>query len=213
MAKATKTEIPIDSTTGRIGRTDNTIGRDRGFAVNMTDNTADGSVKLSTKRTVTKGGSSARHAQVGKYCKCDVRYKGLDALRKDRLTLWYKTMLWIKSVYLTPYMLWMKVCLLAWPELSLFVDYCFYGRWRVYNPNAFPLEGVSVTLTRLIYPLSSLGTCVAVLVPQEHHDGTVLTKVGFTPDTLTVVLPKIDTFGVCFVDVYWHYNPAKGAQP
>lgn len=213
MAKAVSTKIPIDSVSGVIAKNDRTVGRETGFAVNMTDATPDGSIKLSTKRTVPAGGSAARHAQVGKYCKCDVRYKGLDILRKDRLILWYTTMMWIKSTSLSAYALWMKICLLAWPELSLFVDYCFYGRWRIYNPNAFPLESVSVTLTGLIYPPRSTGDCVAVLVPPAHHGGTTLKTLGYSDTTLTVLLDKMDSFGVCFVDVYWHYNPATGALP
>lgn len=212
MAKATRSKIPLDSSTGRLGRTDRTLGRERGFAVNMSDATADGSTKLSTKRTVPLGGSAARHAQVGKYCKCDVRYKGLDKLRVDTFKKWYTTLLWVKSTKLAVYQLWIKVCLLAWPELSLFVDYCWYGRWEIFNEDQWDKEDVEIEISGLRYPPRSLGDCVAVLVPQEKHGGTTLQKVAFTANSLTIVIPSMKAGTICLVDLYWHYNPAKDAQ-
>lgn len=178
----------------------------------MTDNTKDGSVKISAKTAMPKGGSVARHAQVEKYCKCDVRYKGLDALRKDRLVLWYTTMMWIKSISLTAYALWMKICLLAWPELSLFVDYCYYGRWEIFNENSYAIYNASLPITHLIYSPRSLGDIVVVLVPQLKHGGTTLEKIAVGADSVTVLLPTIGGNSECIIDVYGWYNPAVGAQ-
>lgn len=177
----------------------------------MTDATRDGSIKLSTKRVMPVGGSLARHAQVDKYCKCDVRYKGLDTMRQEKFKTWYTKFLWIKSTSLTAYQLWMKVCLLAWPELSLFVDYCFYGRWEIFNLDGHDKEDVEVTLSRLWHPLRSLGDCTVMLVPPEKHGGTSLVKTAWTSSSVTVLLPSLESYGVKIIDVYWHYNPATGA--
>jgi hypothetical protein len=179
----------------------------------MTDKTADGSIKISAKTAMPKGGSVARHAQVEKYCKCDVRYKGLDALRKDRLKLWYTTMMAVKSISLTAYNLWMKICLLAWPELALFVDYCFYGRWEIFSHTGWVTHDIEITIYNLIFPPRSLGDVVVILVPQLRHGGTTLTKTGFTPTSVSFILPDLDAYGTAFVDIYWHYNPATGALP
>ncbi len=178
----------------------------------MTDNTPDGTVKLTTKRTVPRGGSAARHAQVGSYCKCDVRYKGLDSLRAQTFKKWYTALLWVKSTSLTAYQLWIKVCLLAWPELSLFVDYCWYGRWEIFNEDQWDKEDVEIEITGLRYPPRSMGDCVAMLVPPEKHGGTTLEKIAFTNHSLTVVIPTLKAGAVCLVDLYWHYQPATAAQ-
>ena len=188
------------------------MGRERGFAVNMTDATRDGSIKLSTKRVMPIGGSLARHAQVDKYCKCDVRYKGLDKLRAQTFKKWYTALLWIKSTKLTAYQLWIKVCLLAWPELSLFVDYCWYGRWEIFNEDQWDKSDVEIKIDGLSYPPRSLGDCVAVLVPQEKHGGLTLQKISFTPHSLTILLPSMRAGAICIVDLYWHYQQATAAQ-
>lgn len=209
MAKATKTKIPIDSTSGRVGRTDNTLGRDRGFAVNMTDNTADGSVKLSTKRTVTKGGSASRHEQVGNYCTCDGQYRMLDTEHISACGKWTRDVRNLPWKKLSNYLWWMKFCMLRWPEKAHFVHHAYWGRWMVMNATEEDVVGYTVTLGGMKAPMRSLTDCVPALLLPSYEIDTILWPLAFTSTSVTVSLPLVQAGKTKFVDVYWIYNPPE----
>jgi hypothetical protein len=209
VAKATKTEIPTDSVSGRLGRTDNTLGRDRAFAVNMTDNTPDGSVKLSTKKTVPPGGSDARHAQVGNYCTCDGQYRMLDTEHKDACGKWTRDVRNLPWKKLSNYLWWMKFCMLRWPEKQHFVHHVYWGRWIVINPTDTEIVGCIATFEGMMAPMRSLTDCVIAQLAPNYEIDDLLYPQAFTPSSVTACVKSVPALGSKLIDVYWIYNPPE----
>ena len=210
MAKAVSTKIPIDSITGDLNKSDRTLGRERGFAVNMTDNTRDGSIKLSTKRTMPIGGSAARHSATKRYCTCDTLYKYLDAKHKETVGKWIQTARNIPYAKLSNYLWWMKCCLKNWPEKEHFVHHAWWGRWLIENSTDADLVGYFGTFAGMQYPMRSLTDCVITTVSPTHDLLEVLWPQAFTETSVSAYVPLIPAMGTVFVDIYWLYNPPSG---
>lgn len=210
MAKGVSTEIPIDSMTGRIGRTDRTLGRERAFAVNMTDKTKDGTVKLSTKRTVPVGGSAARHDATKSYCGCDALFKLLDKEHKASAGKWIRTARNLPWKSLSDYLWWMKICLKKWPEKNHWIHHAWWGRWLIENATDADLVGYYGTFAGMQYPMRSLTDCVITTVSVTHEPLETLWPQEFTATSVSAYVPLIPAHGSIFVDVYWIYNPPSG---
>ena len=207
MAKGKVSQTGLSSVSGRIGSTDRTVGRNGGLALNMTDNTPDGSVKLGVKTAMPPGGSPARHNNVEHYCECDRLYKLLDYMHVDRIKRWFTSWKQIKELKLTPYMIWIKVCILNPPERFYFVRYSWYGRWLALNDSDVDYHFVPVTLRgmkrrfRTPYDglIFSLDDDFNIL---EYHYPLLITD-----STVMFQLPLLAAHSHLYFDIYWLYNP------
>mgnify|MGYP003604908877 CR=1 FL=1 len=195
---------------GSLGRTDNTLGRNRGLALNMTDATPDGTVKLSKKTTMPPGGSVARHDQVQKYCTCDRKYKLLDYLHLGRLCRWYRAVKGVRDWKLNANATWMKICLLAWPEKEHWARHAWWGRWLAYNDTTDDLYALPCTLHGLRVPLRSPLDCVILLLDEKKEIVTPVYPESCDAESVTFTIPLLEAGKTMFIDMYWICNPPEG---
>jgi hypothetical protein len=195
---------------GRIGSIDKTEGRDGGFALNMTDNTPDGSVKLGVKVAMPPGGSAARHAQVESYCECDRQYKLLDYLHVDRIVRWWRACKATKAPGYAPYMTWIKVCCLKLPEKEFFARHAWYGRWLCLNESENDLVNFFTTLQGMKRPMRNPLDCVVAVISPSHEISVLLLPVASTETSVSFWLPSLPAHSHLFIDVYWLVNPPPG---
>ena len=173
----------------------------------MTDNTPDGTVKLTTKRTVPAGGSAARHEGSKSYCSCDALYKLLDAGHKASVGKWIRTARGLPWAKYTNYLWWMKVCLKKWPEKNHWIHHAWWGRWIIENSTDEDLVGYYGTFAGMQYPMRSLTDCIITTISPTHEPLETLWPVAFTETSVSAYVPRIPAQSGVFVDVYWIYNP------
>jgi hypothetical protein len=210
LAKGKVTKTGLSSVSGALGRTDNTVGRVRGLALNMTDDTPGGYVKLGVKTAMPPGGSAARHGQVGKYCECDRLYKLIDAFHIDHIVRWWRACKATKAPGYMPYMTWIKVCCLALPEKEFFVRHAWYGRWVCTNDTATEFVMWFVTLRGMKRPMRNPLDCVVCLLNQDKTVNSLLLPESATDTTVSFYLPILPASSHVYIDVYWLVNPPPG---
>ena len=210
MAKGTVLQGWIDSITGVLGKQDRTVGREGGLSLNMTDNTPDGTVKLGVKKSPTRGGSSERHAVVKAYCTCDRLYKMLDAWRLWRLNLWFRTSqnrnVWTLAAYQT----WIKVCRTAWQEKYFFVDYCWWGRWELFNATAADYLNLPVTISGLSASPRDTSDIAVSMLDAKFRIAMILTVTDVGANSVTFVVPRLNRLSPMAIDIYWIYHQPTG---
>lgn len=207
MAKAKTHKIPVSSVTGPIGTIDRTLGREGGLALNMTDKTADGTVKLGVKTAMPPGGSIARHAAVESYCECDRQYGMLDAFHINHLVQWFYTSRQISKRTLTAYMIWIKVCCLHLPEKDYFVHNAWYGRWLLVNDTAADLVNYYATIRGMRIDAQSPLDAVVCILDSTWNVSYIVVPVARGSKTLSFYLPLVPAHSRLFLDVYWYLSP------
>lgn len=207
------TKIPLESTSGSVGNIDRTIGREGGFAVNFSDATADGSVKIGTKRVMPPGGSEARHDRAASYCACDVRYKMLDFLHRERLCRWFRAAFGVNAWKISPYATWIKVCLLRLPVADYFATSSWWGRWTCFNDTSADTPPLLVTVHGMKRPMRSTLDCVVVLLDVHSAFIEILLPVSYTADSVSFWMPVLPAHTRRYLDVYWLTNVPKGWFP
>lgn len=135
MAKGTILEL-FENWLGPLGKIDRTIGKEGGFSLSLGGATSDGSLKLSSKKKGTSGGSPARHERANVYCNCDDNYKAMPIGKKKLLVPWYRKVLDKTYLKTDRYHIWMKICLGGRIEASAFYCYCHLQRYRIFNDTA-----------------------------------------------------------------------------
>lgn len=126
-----KAKTPFSGFKGALGAHDRTIGRDRSLAVNFQDRKT--GMNLSVKKTPNRSGSPARHDRAKVYCDCDIAYKAPGPTKQAFLkTHWLKSRN-LTSTKLTNYQIWMKYCLGALPEASMFMEFSWLARYYIIN--------------------------------------------------------------------------------
>ena len=186
------------------------MGREGGLALNMTDNTPGGYVKLGVKTAMPPGGSPERHNNVEHYCECDRLYKLLDYMHVDRIKRWYTSWKQIKGLKLTPYMLWIKICILNPPERYYFVRYSWYGRWLALNGTDTNFVNYPVTLMGMKRPARDAYDLLVFSIDDKFNIVGYHFPEEMTPTSVTFRLPLLAEHSHLYFDVYWLRNPPPG---
>jgi hypothetical protein len=144
MAKIKKVKIPLSAVQGKFGITDASRGLDTGMQAEIRYSYPNNVYVAPKKHTRTR--SAAQIARSSRYCLCDQRWKEIGSQKMANVRAWYMWTYGLKSVHLSNYHLWMRVCLNNSLEGDLFFPFCWAGRYIYRNTGTSVIPAQPVAL-------------------------------------------------------------------
>lgn len=224
MAKV-RTAFPIDGIGGVIEGQDRTIGRDKGLASSFRiirpkiyTRRAD-IVKLQLVATTagTRGGSAARHTRAQLYCFCDEAYQLLGSQKMMKLQFWWRAIRELPNAPISPYHIFMKICLKYMDEMAAFQTFSWCSRYFIKNNGSVAWVNFDITLTSVpVHQLDGQDLEVYLLLDIATKKGRItydrlmidkrLIHNVTVPGYAVVTIPSLAPGASCLIDIY-SFNP------
>ena len=199
MAKPTY-KFPFSSILGKFGAVDASRGRDPGIAAELL--TQKGVPIFRAPVARTNPTSSAVHAQSKIYCDCDELWKYISDPRRLHLVLWWKWARGRQPAPLPAYQTFMQACMSNAPEIFLFCQYCWVGRYHLVNNTFYDYPEQEILLTGIPYAVPfGNDNQVWTLLPNSHL-GEQVSRSVITPGSVSITVPPTPVGASRWWDVY-----------
>jgi len=218
-------KAPFDSVTGTIEGNDRTIGRDKGLSSSIrstnlqTYGTASprATTQLYVTKAPTRGGSKNRHTRAERYCFCDEGYQMLGYPKMSYIQPWWRAVRDRPADSMTPYHIWMKICLKYMAEMAAFKTFCWCTRFRITNTTENRFQDTTVILTDIpvfqadgqdieIYRLLEIATKKGrITYDAKMIDYRVEHEVP-EPGHAMIIIPTLNQGASLLYDVYSYYR-------
>jgi hypothetical protein len=209
MAKG-KVAFPLDGVTGVLWGTDTTIGIEPGLASALRkieegrpgDKNNRPMTQLYVVKAKTKTRSPKQIARTTLYCNCDVYWKNMRSDKMLRIVNWWMWAHGLPAWQLPGYQTWMHGCLKALPEMTLYYNYCWTGRYKITNSSATAIPSQAIRLLDVPY-LDPAGMDNRVWTLLENSFlGVNVARTVIAPGTLEIVMPDLPAGNSFRWDVY-----------
>ena len=198
MAKG-KVAFPLDGLTGVLWGTDNTIGIDPGLAsaLRKIENGRPGDknnrpmTQLYVVKAKTKTRSPAQIARTTVYCNCDKSWKYMRSDKMLHIVNWWMWAHGLPAWHLPGYQTWMHGCMKALPEMTLYYNYCWTGRYKLTNGGVttFPSQAIRLLHVPFLNPAGTDNEVWTLL--DNSFLGVVVARTVIAPGTLEIVIPSM----------------------
>jgi len=204
MAKPTY-KFPFSSILGKFGRVDASRGRDPGISADLFTQNGISVYRAPQNKTVST--SPAVQARSKIYCDCDEQWKFITPAQRIALPGWW---MWARGRIGTPlpaYQTWMKGCLASLPEMPLFANFCWVGRYALVNGTGADIPAQGITLTGVPYAVPTGDDNEVWTLLGNSHLGEQVDRWVSSPGTLTIDIPLIPPGSSLQWDVYAYEVP------
>ena len=224
MPKVTN-KAPFDSVTGTIEGNDRTIGRDKGLSSSLRkiaegqagDKNNQAKTQIYVTKAPTRGGSKNRHTRAERYCFCDEGYQMLGYPKMSYLQPWWRAVRDRPADSMTPYHIFMKICLKYMAEMAAFQRFFYCSRFRVVNDTPAGFKNQGVFLVNIpVYQADGWDTEVYLLLGIATKKGRVTYDAKMidyrlehevpTAGQVYVVIPELAPGASLLIDVYSYYK-------
>ena len=194
MAKITKFNFPFSGVIGKFGNTDASRGRDPGIAVIATERK--GTTHLIAAKARSHPRTPAVNARSTIYCDCDCGWKDFPDARRKHIVPWWDWARGYHKTRLPAYQTYMSACLRSAPEIPLFRQFCWAGRYELKNDTTSVIPAHNIQLTGI--PTATPDgedNEVWISTPQSHLLQQVNRSV-VTPGTIQFATPGLFPGGI-----------------
>lgn len=223
MAKI-KAKFPLDGIGGTIEGPDRTIGRDKGMASSLRvintavagDKNNQGKIQLYATKAPTRGGSVARHSRAQRYCFCDEGYQMLGYPKMSFLQPWWRAIRELPNAPISPYHIFMKICLKYMPEMAAFQHFSYCSRYFIKNRSLVAWVNFDITLATIpvyqadgqdleVYSLLNIATKKGRITYDRLMIDKRLIHNVTVPGCAVVTIPSLAPGASCLIDIYSYY--------
>lgn len=224
MPKVTN-KAPFDSVTGTIEGNDRTIGRDKGLSSSLRkiaagtagDKNNQAKTQIYITKAPTRGGSKNRHTRAERYCFCDEGYQMLGYPKMSYLQPWWRAVRDRPADSMTPYHIFMKICLKYMAEMAAFQRFSYCSRYQVHNITDEGFDDQEVILEDIpFYQADGWDTEVYLLLAIATKKGRVTYDAKMIDERLihsvplpgqaSVTIPSLAPGASLLIDVYSYYK-------
>jgi hypothetical protein len=175
-------------------------------------------VKISSQKAPTRGGSKNRHSRAEHYCFCDKAYALLSLAKRSYLLPWWKKVSDSGIKFASNHTILMKICLKYLEEFSVFQRFSWCARYRVTNDTAavwtnqkvvfkdietFQNDGQDVEVFSLLLVTTKKG---AITYDPRMIDQRLVNDTTTRGQTI-VTIPTLAPGASMLVDVYSYARP------
>ena len=220
-----KNKFPYDKITGTIEGNDRTIGRDKGLSSSLrkiaagtiSDENNRPKTQLYVTKAPTRGGSGNRHSRTQRYCFCDEGYQMLGSQKMMKLQPWWRAVRDRPADPMSPYHIYMKICLKYMAEMAAFKSFCYCSRFQVWNKQGIEWVNGQVLLTDIpVFQADGQDIEAYLLLGIAEKKGRItydakmidyrLVHDVTVPGQALVTVPSLRFGTSCLIDVYSYYR-------
>lgn len=205
MARINKFSFPFTGITGKFGNTDASRGRDPGIAVIATKR--NGKAHLIAAKAITHPRTPATNARSNIYCTCDCGWKDFPDARRKHIVSWWD---WARGRHkkrLPPYQTYMSACLRSAPEVPLFRQFCWAGRFRLTNNTDTTIPAQNIRFTGIPTAIPTGEDNEVWTSTLQYHLLQKVTRTVISPGTIQFGTPGLWPGGTHMWYVYAHNAP------